>query len=390
MRSTVGLVFQNPVDQIVSSVVEEDVAFGPENLGLSPERIASRVDRALARTGLESERRRPVRFLSSGQQQRLAIAGALALEPRCMAFDEATAMLDPAARAGILDLMDDLDRSGLAIVHVTHDTAEAARARRVLVFEGGRIVHDGDAASFFSGEDCTRFGFPPPPGVRAARIFGIPPVPGESVGRLAERLAAARPEITGADVVAALAGASGSDAGELRAGLPREAVPLRAAGPDPREGPHGNAFELGDVSLSWLRGTIHERSALRGVTMTVPRGSLVALVGRTGSGKSSLLQVLDGLASPDSGTVRSLGILVSGTGDQAPGEGASGRGGGWRGRHAARIERRAARRERTAGILALRTRGPLAIQRPETALFELLERAGTDLFRAALPLLKRS
>ena len=145
----VGLVFQSPADQIVSSSVEEDVAFGPENLGLPREEIRRRVDSALAAVGLEGERGRASHFLSAGQQQRLAIAGVLATDVRCIAFDEATAMLDPAARLSVLALMDALAASGRAIIHVTHDMAEAARASRVLVLDSGSIVFDGSPNELF-------------------------------------------------------------------------------------------------------------------------------------------------------------------------------------------------------------------------------------------------
>jgi len=138
VRSSVGVVFQNPDNQIVGTVVEEDVAFGPENLGLPREEIRMRVDRALATVGLTGLERREPHLLSGGQKQRLAIAGVLALDPRYMLFDEPTAMLDPAGRTDVLDLIERLRSDGRGIIHITHHLADIATADRVLVLLSGR------------------------------------------------------------------------------------------------------------------------------------------------------------------------------------------------------------------------------------------------------------
>lgn len=149
IRQKVALVFQNPEDQIVASVVEEDVAFGPENLGLPSEEIRQRVDWALDVVGLAGSQRAPVYSLSGGQKQRLAIAGALALRPRCLVLDEATAMLDPQGRRSLSELLRRLHDEGITLIQITHRLEEILPADRVIVMEMGRIVWDGTPENFF-------------------------------------------------------------------------------------------------------------------------------------------------------------------------------------------------------------------------------------------------
>jgi ABC-type cobalt transport system, ATPase component len=168
VREKVALVFQNPEDQIVASIVEEDVAFGPENLRLPPSEIAERVDRALALTGLSEYRRNGSHSLSGGQKQRLALAGALALRPDLLLLDEATSMLDPEGRNAFLSCLAGLRRDGLAILQITHRMEEAVEADRVLVMERGAIVWEGASASFFQGA-YEEWGFDEPPELRLYR-----------------------------------------------------------------------------------------------------------------------------------------------------------------------------------------------------------------------------
>ncbi len=144
VRSLVGMVFQDPDDQIVGTVVEEDCAFGPENVGLPPAEIRGRVDEALAAVGLEGLERREPHLLSEGQKQRLAVAGALAMRPRYLVLDEPTAMLDPDGRRAVLAICERLaHREGHGVVLVTHDTAALSCADRVIGLAAGRVVHDG-------------------------------------------------------------------------------------------------------------------------------------------------------------------------------------------------------------------------------------------------------
>ena len=139
IRSTVGMVFQNPDNQIVANVVEEDVAFGPENLGVPSPEIRSRVDEALAAVGMSGFARHAPHLLSGGQKQRIAIAGVLAMEPACIVLDEATAMLDPVGRRGVLSAVHKLNREkGITVVLITHHMNEAEEADRVIVMDDGK------------------------------------------------------------------------------------------------------------------------------------------------------------------------------------------------------------------------------------------------------------
>ena len=150
IRSTVGMVFQNPDNQIVANVVEEDVAFAPENLGVPSQEIRRRVDDALAAVGMSEFVRHAPHLLSGGQKQRVAIAGVLAMAPRCIVLDEPTAMLDPTGRAEVMRTIKTLNRtSGVTVVLITHHMDEAAQADRLVVMAKGRVVADGAPKEVF-------------------------------------------------------------------------------------------------------------------------------------------------------------------------------------------------------------------------------------------------
>ncbi len=154
VRRRVGMIFENPDDQLVAAVVEEDIAFGCENLGLPPAEIRDRVDRALRTVGLEDLRRRPPHLLSGGQKQRVAIAGVLAMHPQCLILDEATAMLDPQGQAEVMETAFRLCRGdGLALVLITHAMEEAALADRIVVLAGGRVALEGPPADVFARDE---------------------------------------------------------------------------------------------------------------------------------------------------------------------------------------------------------------------------------------------
>ena len=151
IRRTVGMVFQNPDNQIVASVVEEDVAFAPENLGIEPKEIRRRVDSALKEVGMYEYRTHAPHLLSGGQKQRVAIAGVIAMEPRCIVLDEPTAMLDPQGRREVMDTILELNRQkSITVVLITHHMDEAARAGRVIVLDSGRVAADGTPQEVFS------------------------------------------------------------------------------------------------------------------------------------------------------------------------------------------------------------------------------------------------
>ena len=157
IRSTVGMVFQNPDNQIVANVVEDDVAFAPENLGVEPSEIRRRVDNALRQVDMYEFRMHAPHLLSGGQKQRVAIAGVIAMEPEVIVLDEPTAMLDPRGRREVLETMERLHHEdGLTVVHITHYMEEAARADRILVMNDGELVLDGTPREVFTQIDTLR------------------------------------------------------------------------------------------------------------------------------------------------------------------------------------------------------------------------------------------
>ena len=151
IRRAVGMVFQNPDNQIVANVVEEDVAFAPENLGVPPAEIRQRVDDALKAVNMYDHREHAPHLLSGGQKQRVAIAGVIAMQPRCIVLDEPTAMLDPIGRKDVLRTIKELNRTrGVTVVLITHHMDEAAQADRLIVMAKGRVVADGAPKAVFS------------------------------------------------------------------------------------------------------------------------------------------------------------------------------------------------------------------------------------------------
>lgn len=154
IRSTAGMVFQNPDNQIIATTVEEDVAFGPENLGVEPSEIRKRVDEALETVGISQYKRNAPHLLSGGQKQRVAIAGILAMKPECIILDEATSMLDPVGRREVIKVLRKLNREeNITIIHITHHMDEAAMADRLIVIDHGEIVLDGTPQEVFSNVD---------------------------------------------------------------------------------------------------------------------------------------------------------------------------------------------------------------------------------------------
>ncbi len=154
IRQKVGMVFQNPDNQLVAAIVEEDVAFGPENLGVPPEEIRERVEQALEKVGMTAYRGQAPSMLSGGQKQRIAIAGVLAMQPDCIVLDEPTAMLDPKGRAEVMATIHELnEKEGITIVLITHFMEEAVTADRVMVIDRGVLQMDGTAREVFSQAD---------------------------------------------------------------------------------------------------------------------------------------------------------------------------------------------------------------------------------------------
>lgn len=285
IRTTIGMVFQFPEDQMVATVVEEDVAFGPENLGLPPEEIRRRVREALETVALWDQRHRPPHLLSAGQMQRVALAGTLAMRPRCIVFDEATAMLDPAGRRAVLEMMARLHREGLTILTITHFMEEAAQADRVIALQNGRVALDGSPQVVFSRPaELAELGLDQPPAAALANT-------------LRHCLPALPPGLLTVEaVVAALVGLERPLSLNRPAPAPPGLPPSAAEQP-----PYIDVVALGHI---YLQGTPLERRALADVNLAVAEREAHGLLGTTGSGKSTVMQHLNGLLRPQEGHVR--------------------------------------------------------------------------------------
>ena len=156
IRQTAGMVFQNPDNQLVSSIVEDDIAFGPENLGIDPEEIRVRVDNSIYAVGMSKFLHDAPHHLSGGQKQRIAIAGVLAMKPDCIIFDEPTAMLDPQGRNDVMEIIKELSKEGITIILITHFMEEAAEADRVIIMNDGKIMLDGRPSIVFKQEELLK------------------------------------------------------------------------------------------------------------------------------------------------------------------------------------------------------------------------------------------
>ena len=282
IRKAVGMVFQFPEDQIVATIVEEDVAFGPENLGLEPAEIRKRVDEALKEVDLWEQRLRPPHLLSAGQMQRVALAGALAMQPSCIVFDETTAMLDPAGRRMVLENMNRLHKNGMTILSITHFMDEAARADRVIVLSHGEITMDGTPEQVFSNaEQLAGLGLDIPPAARIAReLRQYLPALGDGLLTADQLINAIPPFIRTMEPFV---------------------YPSRRVEENHHVAPIITVKSLGHT---YLAGTPLEYRALNGISLQVDEKSAFGIVGATGSGKSTLLQHLNGLLLPQEGTVK--------------------------------------------------------------------------------------
>lgn len=171
VRRKAGMVFQNPDNQMVATIIEDDVAFGPENVGIPREEIVERVDWALEAVGMTEFRTRSASKLSGGQKQRVAIAGVLAMKPDIIIFDESTSMLDPEGRAEIMDVAKKLNESGITVITITHNMDEAAQADRIIVLKKGRLVLDGTPKEVFASPEVEACGLALPPAAAMQRML---------------------------------------------------------------------------------------------------------------------------------------------------------------------------------------------------------------------------
>ncbi|MCX7840297.1 MAG: energy-coupling factor transporter ATPase [Anaerolineae bacterium] len=287
IRAIVQMVFQHPDSQLVATMVEEDVAFGPENFGVPEAELPERVRVALETVGMWAHRQRAPHLLSAGQKQRVAIAGALAVRPRVLVLDEATSMLDPAGRAAVLTILRALHQRGTTIIAITHEMDEATHADRVLVMDAGRIVMDGTPRQVFARDDQLRAcGLDVPPIVEVSRRLGLP------VCLTSEELTAALRE----RVPHVIARKALSDSQSRIAPGQTASIAMTPS--------HEIIIQVENLSHAYLRGLPLESRALENVDFDVARGETMGLVGATGSGKSTLMQHLNGLLRPQDGRVR--------------------------------------------------------------------------------------
>lgn len=333
IRSTAGMVFQNPDDQLVATLVEDDVAFGPENLGVPSAQIAQRVREALKGVGLVGFERHETHALSGGQKQRVALAGVLAMEPRVLILDEASSMLDPRGRKGLMKACCALHDRGMTIVMITHFMEEAAEADRVAVFRAGRVAMLGTPEEILTqADELAQLNLDMPASCclgRSLRAKGVPVCAQVREADMVAEIVRAYAERSGADI-ARRPFASGS---RMLDNASSAADGIAASEP---------VIEISHLSHSYSlsarerrrwrkRSTTADASskqalwgndpnspwALRDVTLTVRRGEFLGLAGHTGSGKSTLVQHLNGLIRSQEGSVCALGLDLSNKKDAA-------------------------------------------------------------------------
>jgi len=304
VRRAVGMVFQVPDNQIVATVVEEDVAFGPENLGVPSGELRERVDGALELVGMTEYRHRQPHRLSAGQKQRVAIAGVMAMKPEVLVLDEATALLDPEGRREVLAAVRRLNGEGVTIVAITHFMEEAAEGDRVIVLEEGRIAMEGTPREVFARVDELR-----------ALQLDVPQIT-ELAYTLSQRDATLPANLLTVDELAdAVVRFCNLPTGGVNQAIPERPHEWPDAPPDQPLSSHWKdepLVQVHDLHHSYLRGTPLEAPALKGVSLEVYEGEAVGLIGRTGSGKSTLVQHLNGLLRPrEAGRVRVAGHDLS-------------------------------------------------------------------------------
>lgn len=290
IRQTAGMVFQNPDNQIVGNLVEEDIAFGPENLGIPTADIWNRVDEALDKTGMEAFRNQSPNHLSGGQKQRVAIAGVLAMHPKCIIFDESTAMLDPQGRRNIIDVARGLQQEyGITILLITHHMDEVLAADHVFVMKDGRIMGQGTPMEIFAQhkllEEC---------GLRLPVLY-------QYLDFLEQEqiidAVAYRNIHNVEDLITEMTRRYQKEQAD-QTGFPNDLI-----GEIQVERNAGEGILLNHVRYVYNKGFADERTALNDVNLHITKGEFVAVIGHTGSGKSTLMQHLNGLYTATEGTV---------------------------------------------------------------------------------------
>ncbi len=284
VRQTAGMVFQNPDNQIIASVVEEDVAFGPENIGVPTEQIVERVDKSLKMVGMTKYKAHSPNKLSGGQKQRVAIAGVMAMEPKCIILDEPTAMLDPDGRADVLRAVHTLNREkGITVILITHYMEEVVDSDYVYVMEKGKVFMEGKPREIFKDVELLK-----------EHSLDVP-----QVTLLAHELRKAGlnlPEcvLTRQELVDALTQLGMKKASGVR-------IAEKPVAEDVAD--KKNVLILDHVSYKYSPNTAYEVKALDDVSLSIKEGEFIGIIGHTGSGKSTLVQHLNGLEKATEGTI---------------------------------------------------------------------------------------
>ncbi len=294
IRQKAGMVFQNPDNQIIGNMVEEDVGFGPENLGVPTEDIWKRVDESLQAVGMTAYRRQSPNKLSGGQKQRVAIAGVMAMHPRCIVLDEPTAMLDPNGRKEVLKAVRKLNQQeGVTVILITHYMEEVVFADDIYVMDSGRIVMHGTPREIFSQVDLLKkYRLDVPQATLLAHELIQAGVPLKEGILTREELVQ---ELTGKEIRISKDAVSGHKAQETEVAESPAARPGKTA--------KQPVLRLEHVYYTYSPGTAYEMHALKDVNLELPQGQFVGMIGHTGSGKSTLTQLLNGLVRPTDGTV---------------------------------------------------------------------------------------
>ena len=304
IREKVGMVFQNPDNQIIASVVEEDVGFGPENIGVPTEEIWKRVADALEAVNMEAYRLKSPNHLSGGQKQRVAIAGTLAMEPKTIVLDEPTAMLDPSGRAEVIRSIRELNqKKGITIILITHYMEETVDADRIILMDQGKLVLDGTPKEIFSKvEELKSLRMDVPLITDLAhelRLSGMPVSEGIlKEEELVEELLSIFGEDSFVEEIEkeqkeeehSQATTPSSEEKEIEAEIKKEIE-------------KDFILKVKNLSCIYQKGTAMESYALKDIHLSIKRGSFSALIGHTGSGKSTLLQHFNGLIKPEEGEI---------------------------------------------------------------------------------------
>lgn len=296
IRQRVGMVFQNPDNQMVAANVEEEVAFGPENLGMESDTIVARVKQALEQVRMWKRRKTAPNHLSGGQKQRIAIAGILAMHPDYIVLDEPTAMLDPKGRKEVMEALQRLNQEQeMTVILITHDMEEAALASRIILLADGQVRFDGTPEDFF-GEDAllAEMGMEAPLSYRVRKLIDSD-VFEKKIGdaRVEEATIDKREKVAEYDKT----GREWEASSEL---VDKKKNKKAEAETDEK---NQALLSLQHVSYIYSPGTAYEKVALDDVNLSLGKGEIVGLAGHTGSGKSTMIQLLNGLLKPTSGTV---------------------------------------------------------------------------------------